>query len=166
MGIQSDISGELRWYAAGGQGGTNGTGTVLRRNGIGGGGSSGATLATSGTNGTGSGGGGSQETSGRRQAGHGGSGIIIMLFSLEGYPIPTISAVVRDKNGALAEGREVYLIHEGTKEIYRHLYTDSEGKFAVFRPPEGTYTVLVTGEPNRNAIVYTGVPIAMLVPEE
>ena len=76
-GVQSDITGELAWYAAGGSGGASN----VSQNGIGGKGQAGvAGAATAGANGTGSGGGAGHP------AGRGGSGIVVIRISPVSVP--------------------------------------------------------------------------------
>ena len=80
-GLQFDIAGESRWYAAGGGGGGAQSNTFgLGGNGVGGNGGNNQTEPTPGAAGTGSGGGGGNND---RPGANGGSGVVVVRYLIE-----------------------------------------------------------------------------------
>ena len=97
-GLEYDISGELAFYAAGGGGGNaNGKTVGVGGSGIGGSGvaATGST-GTAGKNGTGSGGGGGNGGGGNSYGGAGGSGVVIIRYTIE-VPIVNVPQNVKNK---------------------------------------------------------------------
>lgn len=91
-GIQSNITGETKWYAAGG----SGAASNVSVNGIGGKGQAGVQgAATAGVNGTGSGGGG-----GSNLPGKGGSGIVALHFYEN---VPSYNVTLNTNDGTIAK---------------------------------------------------------------
>jgi hypothetical protein len=95
-GVQNSITGSAVWYAAGGGAGTNlntGNGVGGNGGGSGGRGNGGSIVVTSGTAGTGSGGGGggfAYIAGDSYQSGAGGSGAVVVRFTLNEIPQPTV----------------------------------------------------------------------------
>ena len=100
-GVQNSITGSAVWYAAGGGAGTNlttGSGVGGNGGGTGGRGSIGSIVVTSGTAGTGSGGGGGgfvNIAGDSYQSGAGGSGVVVVRFTLNEIPsvFPNATAI-------------------------------------------------------------------------
>lgn len=96
-GLEFDISGESCWYAAGGGGGAQGGYGGAGGSGIGGSGGrnvAGAYSGAAGKDGTGSGGGGAcGGTNSGQQGAAGGSGVVILRYTVETSPIRSTGAV-------------------------------------------------------------------------
>ena len=148
-GIRLDLSGygldDSVWFAAGGQGGTNGSGTRQSRNGIGGMGASGAGPATDGAPNTGSGGGGSREPS-HRVPGKGSDGYIL----LRAYPMLLVSGVIYDRKGNPCQ-RTVYAMSRPSDEsapvLLAHTLSDPvTGHYELGVPTDDEITRVVVSE--------------------
>ena len=116
IGIQSNITGEPLWYAAGGGGATRGTGRAIRGPGRGGGGqpSQNTQRAQDGAPNTGGGGGGGgyNGTSTSQIGGTGGSGIVVLRHKTNNYSTPKFgqrAGTTTTAGGSVADGLIVHL---------------------------------------------------------
>ncbi len=159
IGISSEITGFLTWYAGGGGGGVYGESTV-GTGGQGGGGSGGgdinAPLVTSGTPNTGGGGGG-QGNNLPGAAGAGGSGIVIIAYESDPAQVGIALASPADNQAYSAYTPVIAsaTVWGGTAPYTVRFFTDLTGSYAQYgsevtappyqvdlgTPPAGTYHI-------------------------
>ena len=70
-----------------------------------------------------------------------------------------IYGTVRDKNGVLAADRGVRVIRESDQVCLAYTESDANGAFEVILGESGPFTVVLSKETDRNALVFSGITL-------
>jgi len=68
-----------------------------------------------------------------------------------------IYGTVRDKSGVLVSGRGVRAIRESDQVCVAYVESDAQGEWALELNEPGPFTLVFSKEPDRNALVYSGI---------